>query len=167
MLRSVTLLFVVLVIGCGSNEEPANRSVPTTKSEPRIVSSDCREILAAKRTIDKFNKLYQDTYSAISSGRHLSLVANSRDLDRSQGSVTDEISTAVERLGDYDDAYASRWPQFYSMTGRAGSFVALVEKDKILTGDDRYLTLQQIRGPANAMLSIGNYAKVISRENSC
>ena len=203
MLRGIAALFVVLVVGCGSNEpaespipqsaeiasvKSAEQSVSTLKvtptSTPRyeptavptqtplptaVVSRDCREILAAKKIVDKTTLLFRETYTAISKRTQLSLITNSQELDRSAVSVQTEVDTAMEILSNYDDAYATRFAQLYSRSGDVGAFMRLAPGSNaaILSGDDRYLTLQELLPRAHTMMDIADYAEEISKENDC
>ena len=145
-------------------------AVPTRRPTPTaVVSRDCKEILAAKEVIDKTTLLFRETYTAISKRTQLSLITNSEELDRSAVSVQTEVDTAMEILSNYDDAYATRFAQLYSRSGDVGAFMRLAPGSDagILTGDDRYLTLQELLPKAHTMMDIADYANTISQENDC
>ena len=163
MVRFVLLLYAATIItGCDEIESEVRST-----STPRSVSAECKQILVAGSTISKFGSLYRSVYKAVEKGTNLSSIPDSHYLNRSSAWAVTEIDKSLERLREFDDSNV-RWASIYSTTGRAGSFFSLTpDRDQKLTGDDRYLTLKQLRTPIGAMQSIENYAVTISREHGC
>ena len=162
------LAAIVILTACGSDSESEVKQVPVPADRYKPVTWQCKEILAAKTTLDRANTLARAVYAAVEKRSKLSSTNAS-----SYGSLNiTDVSDAMQKLEKHDEAY-TRWSDAWENITLASQFFGLIPNRLeelswyIEDPDWRYRLLRQLRAPVAAISNMQRYAQMIARENNC